>query len=419
MLSISTVLSITGNRPPVDEHGFTNILLIGQGDETGQDLTDSIILASIDATKTKSVVLLSFPRDLYFLHTEKMEEGRLNVLYRDYKNDLWLRRGMTEEDAALEAVKEVKDEIGRNLNMEVHHAIKVDFEAFVQAVDAVDGIDIDVPEDIEDLEYPDGKFGFDPFIVEAGKQHFDGETALKYARSRNTSSDFDRSARQQQLLGALGEKAKRKIDPATISRMMKILSDHVVTTMGVREMIGLFSAAKDIDSSRIVSMQLHDRNALYDAPIEPGGFLYAPPRNLFDGASVLLPVSIPEFPVTWKQLQTLKKLLFDMRSAHIADPTISMLNSGAPPGTARKLATELIRYGFDVDVIANASLEKQENAFVSGLRDSDQELAAFFATLIKADLKPMPESLPEAEKRTITVVLGQNFRYTPLQELIP
>ena len=418
ILGLDTIISAAGNAPPADENGFTNILLLGQGDETGQDLTDSIMIASLDPGETASAVLLSFPRDLYFLHTDKMDAGRLNSLFRDYRSTLKLKDGLSSRDAEIAAIREIGSELGRQIGLEIHHAVKVDFDAFTQAVDALDGVDVDVPYDIEDREYPDGNYGFEPFMLGKGPRHLDGALALKYARSRHTSSDFDRSARQQQLLAAIGEKAREEADPAMIARLMRIMGEHVASTMTVRDIIGLFDAAKRIDRSRIFSMQLSDRNGLYDGLVEPGGFLYAPPRDLFEGASVLLPVSIPEFPVTWKQLQTLKKLLIDTRPPYLADPAIAVLNAGAPPGTARKLATELVRYGFDVDLITNASIAKQDRSAVSGGKEDTRELAGFFALLLKTEHRPLPADLPADETRTVVILLGKDYRFVPLQDLL-
>ncbi|MBU0767067.1 LCP family protein [Patescibacteria group bacterium] len=426
IISFSRLASITGSTPITDENGFTNILLMGQGDgdHDGKDLTDTLMVASIDAKNSNSVVLLSFPRDLYLLHTEKMGKGKLNTFYRDYKGYLKYMKDMDDSFAAKEALKELGDEIGRHMDLQIHGVIKVDFVAFTEAVDALGGVDIEVPYDINDPEYPDSNFGFDPFEIYKGLNHLDGATALKYARSRHTTSDFGRSARQQQLIRALAQKAKEEgliKKPGTLLNFLKIYNDNVESTLSTSDMIGLLNLLKDIDKGNVITMQLSDRNALYDSFIEPGGFLYTPPRDLFEGASVLLPVSIPEFPVTWKQITTLKQLLFNNRSIHLQNPSISILNAGAASGIARKLATELTRYGFNVEVIANASLEKQEESFVATPTkesEGEDDLGPFFSSLLKSKTLSMPSQLPPEEVRDVTIVLGKNYSYSPLQSLI-
>ncbi len=420
ILSFSQLTSMAGTPPPVDQNGFTNILLMGQGtvEHDGKDLTDSIIVASIDPLNTKSVVLLSFPRDLYFLNTEKMGKGKLNTFYRDYKGYLRYMKEKSRDDASLEALKELGNEIGRVLEMPIHGVIKIDFKAFEQAVDELGGVDIEVPYDIIDNEYPDENFGYEPFEIRKGLRHLDGKTALKYARSRSTTSDFGRSARQQQLIKVMGAKAKEigfHKKSGSIMNFLKIYSDNVETTFSIRELIGLFTHAADMDPANVVAMQLSDRNALYDSFIEPGGFLYTPPRNLFDGAAVLLPVSIPEFPVTWKQIRGLRKLLFESRDIYLAKPTVSILNAGAPSGHARKLATELTRYGFPVDVIANASMSKQEKSIASS---SNEKIRNFFANMLSMNPRESIPELPADEIRELTIVIGKDYSYKPLQSYI-
>ncbi|MDP7247076.1 MAG: LCP family protein [Candidatus Peribacteraceae bacterium] len=420
ILSFSQLTSMAGTPPPVDRNGFTNILLMGQGtvEHDGKDLTDSIMVASVDPLNTKSVVLLSFPRDLYFLNTEKMGKGKLNTFYRDYKGYLRYMKELSRDDSSLEALKELGAEIGRVLEMPIHGVIKVDFTAFEQAVDELGGLDIEVPYDIIDNEYPDENFGYEPFEIRKGPNHLDGKTALKYARSRSTTSDFGRSARQQQLIKAMGTKAKETgfhKKSGTIVNFMKIYANNVETTFALRELVGLLSYATDMDPNNVITMQLSDRNALYDSFIEPGGFLYTPPRNLFDGAAVLLPVSIPEFPVTWKQIRGLRKLLFESRDIYLAKPTVSILNAGAPSGHARKLATELTRFGFPVDVIANASMPKQEQSIASS---SDEKTKSFFASLLNMNPSDIPTELPTDEVRELTIVIGKDYSYKSLQSYI-
>ncbi|MSR67396.1 hypothetical protein EXS65_01025, partial [Candidatus Peribacteria bacterium] len=80
IISLSSMVRIVSTAPMQDEHGFTNVLLLGEGDNDheGVDLTDTIMVVSLDPGDTKSAVLLSLPRDLYFLSTEKMGKGRVN-----------------------------------------------------------------------------------------------------------------------------------------------------------------------------------------------------------------------------------------------------------------------------------------------------------------------------------------------------
>ncbi len=422
-LGITNIISVAGAELPVDENGYTNFLLMGQGDadHDGKNLTDTIMIASVDPEGTKSTVIVSLPRDLYFLSTEKMGKGKLNSMYRDFRSYLIYQEGFEENDASIQALEELSREIGLKMGIDIHHTVKVDFIAFTRAVDTLGGLDIEVPYDIEDYEYPNEQYGFEPFIIRAGLRHIDGETALKYARSRHTTSDFGRSARQQQILGVMAHTAKETgvlKDPAAITSFMKIMSENVETTMTLRELIGAADIAQKLDREKIVAFQINDRNALYDYIIEPGGFLYTPPRSLFDGASVLLPVSIPEFPVTWRQIKAFAELIFRNRELYLEKPVVSILNAGAPPGSARRLSTELTRYGFTVSTVENAETEDLEEAMILSTPEPDS-IAQKMAKMLGMPLKPSPTDLPASQKERITIILGEDYRYTPLQNLVP
>ncbi|MBI3332233.1 LCP family protein [Candidatus Peregrinibacteria bacterium] len=419
VINVPQVLNMAGADLPVDEDGFSNILLLGQGDEShdGKDLTDMLMVASIDQ-KTKSVVLLSLPRDLYFLRTEQMGAGRINSLYRDYKSYL-VAQGKPEPEASMEAIQELAKEVGRAADLPIHHVVKVDFIGFVKAVDALGGVDLEVPYDIVDTEYPGPNYTYQTFEIRAGPQHLDGETALKYVRSRHTTSDYGRSARQQQLLSALGQQVKEEgLSPGKIASLYNILQEHLETTLTLREMVGAAKLGSEIDRSRILTMQLNDVNGLYGEVIEAGGFLYVPPRDQFEGAFVLLPVSIPEFPVTWKQIQTLSDLLFRTRSIYLSAPQVHVLNAGARSGLGRRLGIELIRYGFAVDRIENAGIEKQATSFIAIRNEADRPFGEFFSTLLGLPLGPLPANLPPEKIGQVTIVVGQDYVYKLLQDLV-
>ncbi len=424
VITLSSFLSVTGSALPTDEHGFTNILLLGAGDRDhdGVDLTDSIMVASLDPGETKSTVMLSLPRDLYITDAEHLRPGRINELYRDEKyRQMRENKGMTESMASQMAMREVANELGKKLGLQIHRVVKVDFTAFVQAVDAFGGVDIDVPSDLVDPEYPGPNYTYETFAVSAGLHHMDGEMALKYARSRHSTSDFDRSARQQQLLQALADKARSSgfaTSPGKITALLRILSEHVETTMDTREILGGAKMAEGLDKSRIISRNL---NLSSEAP---GGFLYPPPRDQFGGASVLLPVSIPDYPVTWKQITSFSHVLFQNRSLFLNAVKINVLNASKKSGQARKLGLELIRYGFDVEDIGNASDDRKNpllltQSVITAQSPGEEAVAGFLSTLLHIEAGALPAGVPPEKQMPITIVLGDQYDYTPIQDLLP
>lgn len=428
IISLQNFVSMAGTPLPVDAYGHTNILLLGQGDEShdGVDLTDTIMIASIDPTETRSVVLLSLPRDLYFLDTQKMGEGRINSLYRDYKAALQ-REGLSTDDASMQAMRELADEIGRAMDTEIHHVVKVDFIGFVQAVDAIGGINIVVPETLVDTEYPGPNYTYETFMIEAGPQHIDGETALKYARSRHSTSDFARSARQQQIIAAIANRVKTEgilTRPGQIADLLDIMENHVATTLQLRDMVSLAGLGESIDRTRIVSMQLNTQNGLYGSFSEPGGLLYTPPRDQFGGASVLLPVSIPEFPVTWERLRLLTHLAMHERTAHVEKTPVLIFNAGASPGSARRLGGELIRFGFNVTAMENApdGVDLPSSRLTA---EADNQTALLLRPLLGMELNALPpapassSAAGEPQPAPVSIELGEEYIYAPLQPSEP
>lgn len=420
VLSIGSFLQMTGSDLLKDNNGYTNVLLLGQGDKShdGMDLTDTIMVASIDPRKTKSVVLISIPRDLYLMNTGKMGAGRINGMYRDYKYFLHRREEKPLGEASKLAMEELKNEVSKMLGQEIHYVVKVDFIGFVQAVDALGGVDIEVPYDIVDTQYPGSNYSYQTFAIRAGMQHLDGETALKYTRSRHTTSDFGRSARQQQLLAALASKAKEigvlgNVSKAT--KLLKIISEHSETTMSVQELLGAAKMARDVESSNVISMQLNS-SAGIDSGSEPGGFLFVPPREQFQGAFVLLPVDSTRGPLGG--IQTFAKILFEERSFYLQNVPIHVLNAGARNSLASVLGGELIRYGFAIENIDNASIEDSAASWVSPGREEDQKAAEFLSELLKLPVEPLPAGLEPGEAAQLTIFLGEEYEHTPLPELV-
>lgn len=416
--SIKTVFSIAAEDLPVDAYGHTNILLLGQGGVSGEDLTDTIMIASLDE-HNGNAVLLSIPRDLYLLHPGTVEPGKINRVYRD-KKAANIRAGMEHAAASIAALRSLGDEVETAFNVTIHGIMKIDFDGVVKGVDAIGGVDVDVPQDIVDTEYPTDDYRYETFTIQAGPQHLDGATALKYARSRHSTSDFDRSSRQQQLLSAIAHTVKEQNllkKAQTVLALQDIAKQHLETTLSMGEIFGLAQSAAHISRENIFTMQLSDRNGLYGEIVEPGGFLYTPPRDLFDGASVLLPVSIPEFPVTWKQLHMLVHMLLDVRSPYLARPGIAILNAGAPAGTASRLSTELTRYGFTVKRAANASIGKLATSLVAPHLEENHDSAAFFADFLQAPLGTLPLELRPEEQADVVLLLGKDYRFTPFQSL--
>jgi LCP family protein required for cell wall assembly len=151
-----------------------------------------MILVTLDPVTMRGGVL-SIPRDLW-VHIPGYTENRINTAHM--LGDAYQHPG---GGPAL-AVETVE----YNLGVEIDYYVRFNFQAFVELVDRIGGIDVVVPEDIVDPLYPDYNYGYDPLYISAGPHHFFGEEALKYARTRHsTGGDFDRARRQQQVITAI------------------------------------------------------------------------------------------------------------------------------------------------------------------------------------------------------------------------
>jgi len=331
---ISDLFFSAGSDLKQDPNGLINIALLGDGGalRDGADLVDTIMVASLNP-EDKSITLFSVPRDFYVDSTYKT---RINALYRDHKTALG-------SDKAYELFPEV---LGKITGLQIPYYLRVDFTAFVEVVDSLGGIDVEVPKAIDDPFYPNASDdGYEPFSLAAGLQHMEGETALKFARSRKTTSDYDRAIRQHLVLGALREKAL-SLDalnsPKTLKSLYGSLTNHLNTNLSLREMLSLAHFAKTFDHKRLISKVIHDD------PGQEGGFLYTPERELYGGQFVLVPDGD-----NFDLIHRYADLIFHERQAFYDPLKIEILNGTKTSGIAGKIAFELNRFGLKVVAVDN------------------------------------------------------------------
>ncbi len=221
-----------------------NILLLGVDKRPNEVYarTDTMILATIDPN-TKRAGMLSVPRDLW-VSIPGYDEDRVNKAH--FLGDQY---GYPGGGPAL-AMKTIQ----YNLGVPVHFYVKVDFDGFRNIVDTLGGIEIDVPQTIDDPKYPDNNYGYDPFYIEAGRHTLDGYTALKYARTRATpGSDFSRAKRQQQVLLAIRDKALQLDMIPKIPELWASMSGTVETNLQLVDILEMGQLADEIDTGNIQS----------------------------------------------------------------------------------------------------------------------------------------------------------------------
>lgn len=408
--AMQTTLKVMGADLEQDEHGFTNLLIIGTGDRNhdGADLTDTMIVASIDPVDTRSVVMLSLPRDLY-LEGGTYGDGRINAIYANRKYRL-VRDGLEEEEASKQALEDLAAEIGGRLGISIHGVLKADFTAFEQVVDAVGGVDVVVAEDLTDYSYPLSETRIGTFSIKAGPQHLDGETALKYARSRHSTNDFDRSARQQQILQAIAAKARSmgRFDQAgLLLSLNERLQGHVETTMDTDELLGLAQIASVLSLDRMVRMQVNFTAGSDYYEAAAGGFVYSAPPELFEGASVLLPTASPSGKNDWSQMRTFAQMLLLRRDLYLQNKTLVIRDAAKLP-QGHRLRNELLRYGWNVLPLEES--EATESGVTYGSSES-KDAASFIGTLLTLPVTQAEEgALTGSGDIVITLAPGYAFK---------
>lgn len=239
-----TIVTPPPTSIPIDDDRVT-ILLMGIDRRPGEAFisrTDTMILASVD-TRDNSVSLLSIPRDLYVI-IPGYGRDRINTAF------VYGSGGDNPAGGATLAMQTVE----YNLGVPVDHYFMVDFNAFIQTIDTLGGVDVDVPYDINDPTFPDMNYGYDPLFIPAGRQHFDGTTALKYARTRHQDNDFYRAQRQQQIILAVRSKvlglgvAEMLRQAPTIYTRVK---EGIRTDMSIEEMLQLANVLKDVSDENL------------------------------------------------------------------------------------------------------------------------------------------------------------------------
>jgi LCP family protein required for cell wall assembly len=317
-----------------------SILLMGidqRCEEDGPTHTDSMMVLTIDPVGLSAAVL-SLPRDLW---VEIPDFGVDRINQANYLGEIYEYPGGGQ---AL-AVQTVETLLGVPIN----YYVAVNFDAFVEVVDLVGGIDIDVPEAIDDPDYPDRCYGYDPFSIEAGKQHLEGEAALKYARTRATfGGDVDRAGRQQAVMLAVREQVFNLNSlPQLIAQapqLWQTSQENVRTNMTLNEAIQLALLAQDIPRESIRTAVL-DYNYVYNETTPDGRQVLVPVREnirqLRD--QLFAPPAIPT-PV----IENLPALMAAEQAR------IAVLNGTAEFGLAGSTQEYLQSFGINVTEIGNA-----------------------------------------------------------------
>ena len=230
------------NKTLFDQKRRINILVLGSDNDTKKEElnppTQSMIVVSIDPVNHK-VTLLSIPRD-FWVHVRGHGMQKIMLAYKYGRVQL------------------ARETIETLFNIRIDRYAWVGLDGFISVVDTFNGVTLDVKHPILDDSYPQDITGVNAYayqrvFIPPGWAHLKGDLALKYVRSRHGSylGDFDRSARQQQVLVALKAKAHGLDLLRNIPSLIDELHAKVRTDMGPSELYSAMNLSRQVKPSDI------------------------------------------------------------------------------------------------------------------------------------------------------------------------
>ena len=280
---VKTFAKTTGTEAKKDGLWNVNILLlwVGGKNHDGWYLTDSMMIASFNP-KLKTLTFLSIPRDLYVKYPWWWW-WRINYIFaRTYLKTRSFDKAADALENKLEKITWV----------DINYYVMVDFWWFEKMVDDLWWVTINVPETLIDHRYPWPNWSYVTFKITKWIHHLDGATALKYARSRHSTSDFSRSARQEQIIKAILHKITSSdiiASPRKLKSLYMQFKSTIKTDFDFNTILSFVPYAKEIKIHSYVLNADCYLKPTYWKNLTPWCFVYPAERASFNGQAVLLP----------------------------------------------------------------------------------------------------------------------------------
>jgi LCP family protein required for cell wall assembly len=397
------IISADALRPWSGKERVT-ILLLGidqRCEEEGPTHTDTMMVFTMDPVGL-SASILSLPRDLW---VEIPGFGVNKINQANFLGEVYELPGGGPALAV--------DTVEATLGIKIDYYATVNFDAFVEVVDEIGGIDVIVAETINDNKYPDNCYGYDPFQLAAGEQHLDGQTALKYARTRVTfGGDVDRANRQQQVVMAVRSKIMSlDMVPQLLTRapeLWRIFQDNVHTDLSLNEAVQLALLAQEIPAGSIRT-EVIDYDYVYNETTPDGQFVLVPVREnirlLRD--ELFAPPAIPT-----PAIESLPEVMVE------EEARIAILNGTHIFGLAAATQSYLEEYDFTIVEIGNADSADYRTTQIIDF-GSHASTTAYLVRLMQ--LRPLNISsgiVPEGDY-DILIILGDDWRVPGMVTLTP
>jgi LCP family protein required for cell wall assembly len=349
-----------------------NVLLLGidsRGDSSTTQNTDTMIVLSLDPVN-KTAAMLSIPRDV-FIDRPGVLVDKINAAYAVGGPDLSRRV--------------VEDLLGIRINA---YAL-VDFDAFTKIVDSVGGVVIDVKRPVRDESYPTPDYGVERIDITAGPQLMDGQTALRFARSRHDTNDYSRAQRQQLVLSALRTRMAEgdfiRGLPALIDRVGSV----VQTNFDPANILPLAQFGSGIDGDAIRSEVLYPCGGAYPhCELESStanGFYLIPDRA---------------------KIRDLAAALFYDPQVKSEGASVEVRNAGARTGVAQSIADRLTERAFTVSTVSDGASGRSAVLVRNNAK-------RYTANALALQLGGLPvDTLPSSETTSADIVVrvGSDFR---------
>ena len=245
----------TTPAPRWDGKERLNVLLVGidqRGDSTTFN-TDTLIVASVDPVNG-TVTMFSIPRDTVDFPVPENAQQLYGATYGNKINSYYASASQHPDvfpDGPMPALREM---LGNFYGMKIDYSLMVNFTGFQEIVDALDGVRITARNPVTDDSYPIGGGKYARIHVLAGVHAMDGAEALIFARSRHGSSDFDRAARQQQVISAIRAQSDMAAITRNLPSLAAALKDSLKSDFPQQDLPLLLDLIAQIDAGSIRSL---------------------------------------------------------------------------------------------------------------------------------------------------------------------
>ncbi|NNJ12689.1 LCP family protein [Chloroflexales bacterium ZM16-3] len=381
--------------PPPTLRTPLNILLVGVDSRPDMQegvRSDTLILVHIDPAQGWAG-MLSIPRDSV-ADIPNLGQQKINAAYSyGFNHAAEIYGEGTAQDAAGGAL--AAETVEGFLGLKVDYVAQIDFRGFQRVVDTLGGVTVDVPRPLLDPSYPTDDYGYERVYIPAGIQVLDGATALRYARSRHSSSDFDRSRRQQQVLQSILAEVRSRglLRQATLlPALASDLEQSVSTTLPLGDLDtlrGLADLAQRLEPDQIIQISINPNDVAVVQEI--GSDIYWDKGDV--AALVARLMAGPE------------------ANAEVA--RVQVQNGAEVQGLAGQVASALRARGFITVEPADAPAAVAHSQLID-YGDHPQTLGRL-ADLLQLDRRyvfssPPPDAAPAPLRTDIVLILGADYR---------